>query len=282
MFLNSVGDLFLNSRMDKYNAEEANANVGSRMHKNRTLYQDITQDEFDEINLTSNAHIIGDNDSNIDIDKIKEILEKKYHEEPKKGRILENIEEPEEIIEDVKEETKEYDINAILQKASVNHPVDYERERLKKIRDTQYDILKGLNLEDEDVSEKANQQKKEEDLLNLIHTITEKELTREMNPLDLLSDLKGSEHTVVLEGAKDNNSTEVIAKEKEDLKKDIDKTFYTSSLSFTKSDFDDFNDLKEDVESHKLLLHIIIIVITIAIIIGIVILLNSVLHLGLF
>ncbi len=68
----------------------------------------------------------------------------------------------------------------------------------------------------------------------------------------------------------------------EEKKDKIDNSFYTNSLSFTQSDFDDFNDLKEDVESHKLLLHIIIIVITIAIIIGIVILLNSVLHLGLF
>ena len=56
----------------------------------------------------------------------------------------------------------------------------------------------------------------------------------------------------------------------------------TNSLSFTQSDFDDFNDLKEDVESNKILLRILIIIFTIAAIVGIVLFLNSFLDLGLF
>ena len=39
-----------------------------------------------------------------------------------------------------------YDINAILEKAKKTQDVDYEKERLKKVHDTQYDILKKLNI----------------------------------------------------------------------------------------------------------------------------------------
>ena len=58
--------------------------------------------------------------------------------------------------------------------------------------------------------------------------------------------------------------------------------YLTNSLSFTQSDFDDFNDLKEDVASNKIILRILIVLVAIAIIIGCVILLNNGLNLGLF
>ena len=38
------------------------------------------------------------------------------------------------------------DINSILEAARQEKEVDYEEERLKKVRDTQYDILKNLEL----------------------------------------------------------------------------------------------------------------------------------------
>ena len=65
--------------MDKYLEEEPTRNVGSRTRKNKNLYQEINDDDLENINLASNAHVIGDNEKNIDVDKIKEILEKKYH-----------------------------------------------------------------------------------------------------------------------------------------------------------------------------------------------------------
>lgn len=186
-------------------------------------------------------------------------------------------EETEEVVPE--EETKEYDINAILEKARLDKNVDYEKERLKKVRDTQYDILKGLNVDNDDF----NNSKKEEDLISLINTITEKEMTRELNPLDILTDLKGSENTVVLDGVKKEIEKEAIKDTvKEEVKKEVDKSFYTNSLSFTQSDFDDFNDLKEDVESNKLFIKILLVVVAIALILGIVILVNSVFKLNLF
>ncbi len=278
----------MSSRMDKYNNQDnrdyeydyiysRNENLGSRSRKNEELYQEMNRDDLEDVNLTSNAHVIGDNEKNIDIDKVRQLLEKKYHEEPRKSRALIKQEEEEYIEEKGEEETKEYNINAIIEKAKQDKDIDYERERLKKIRDTQYDILKGLDLEDEDDDDKEYVSKvtsNKDDLVNLINTITEKELTREMNPLDILTDLKGNDNTVVLDGVKEelnkNDVKETIKDTvKEEVKKEIDKTFYTNSISFSKSDFDDFNDLKEGVETNKVLIRILLIIVTIALIAGI-------------
>lgn len=271
----------MNSRMDKY--YEETSTIGSRTKKNEHLYQDISRSELDNINIESNAQVIGDNDSDIDIAKIKALLEKKYAmNESSKPSTLSMTEE-QKLDRDLEEETKEYDLNAILAKAKLDKDVDYERERLKKIHDTQYDILKSLDIADEkSVNPKVNRQT-EEDLIQLINTITEKELTRELNPLDILSDLKGDENTVVLDGVKNTLEKEDIKDAvKEEVKKEMDKSFYTNSLSFTQSDFDDFNDLKEDVESNKLLVKILLVVVAIAFIVGVVVLINSVFHLNWF
>lgn len=294
----------MSSRMDKYNNVNHNetdyyvnsnynrpTSYGSRSRKNEELYQDINYEELNEINLTSNARVIGENNKNIDIDKIKELLEKKYHEEPRKSRTFIKQPEEEEIEEKKEEETKEYNINAIIEKAKQDKDIDYERERLKKIRDTQYDILKGLDLEEKEEEEEQRSKvtSNKDDLVNLIHTITEQELTREMNPLDILTDLKGSDNTVVLDGIKEeidkaetSNTAKTSIKNPKEEKKEIDKTFFTNSVSFSKSDFDDFNDLKEDMESNKVLIKVLLIIITIVFIAGVLFFANQIFHLNWF
>lgn len=285
----------MSSRMDKYNrtsndndynydySYNRTSSYGSRSRKNEELYQEMNHDELTEINLASNAHVIGENNRNIDVEKIKELLEKKYHEEPRKSRsLIKQQEEMEEEVEEPKEETKEYNINAIIEKAKQDKEIDYERERLKKVRDTQYDILKGLSLNEEKEEEEPSKvTSNKDDLVNLINTITEKELTSKMDPLDILTDLKGSENTVVLDGIKEQVEKEE-QKPKETEKKEIDKTFYTNSVSFSKSDFDDFNDLKEDMETNKTLIKVLLIIITIAFIAGVLFFANHFFHLNWF
>lgn len=280
IILNSVGDDNLSSRMDKYIDEKQGTSVSSRTRKNQRLYENINHDDLENVNLTSNAHVIGDNEKNINVDKIKEILEKKYQKAPPKRKSL--YEEKETVPErNREEETKEYDINAIIEKAKLDKEVDYERDRLKKIRDTQYDILKGLDLEES--KEEQNKNSKEQDLMNLINTITEKEQTQKMNPLDLFTDLKGSDNTEVYKGMNEEITKKELEKNvKDQVKKEIDKTFYTNSLSFTKSDFDDFNDLKEDIESNKTLIKILAIIIIIIVLVVILFLINFLFKLNWF
>lgn len=267
----------MSSRMDKY--YENNEFVGSRTKRNEQLYQEINQSDLEDINLSSNAHVIGESENNIDINKIKELLEKKYYDEQKKVNAIVIPDEIEEDNVDI-EATKEYDINAILEKAKVGKDVDYERERLKRIHDTQYDILKSLDLEKSKESKVASNK---EDLIQLINTITEKEMTRELNPLDILTDLKGSENTIVFDGiAKEIQKQEIKETVKEEVKKEVDKSFYTNSLSFTQSDFDDFNDLKEDVESNKILVRVLLAIVAIVLVVGIIFLVNSIFDLNWF
>ena len=267
--------------------------IPKRVAKNRNLYDEMKNTDLDNFDISSNAKVIGDNNSQIDIDKIKEILEKNY-QDPQRRSLKMDIPDDEEY---VMEKTREYDINSILEAARQEKEVDYEEERLKKVRDTQYDILKNLELE---ASEKETTKKNKEELLELINTINLNEVqnkakekmeeeTEELNPLNILSDLKGDENTVVA-GAKEFNDEmasleeEKTKKEKEEISKaideDVDDSFYTNSMSFSKKDFADYDDIDEGGSS--IFVKIIIIFLVLAIIAGIVLFLNEFLNLGLF
>ena len=56
----------------------------------------------------------------------------------------------------------------------------------------------------------------------------------------------------------------------------------TSTLQFTQSDFDDFNDLKKEVKSSRALIYIIIVVVCLILVAGVIIFLNKFLNLSLF
>ena len=275
--------------------------IPKRVAKNRNLYDEMKNTDLDNFDIASNAKVIGDNNSQIDIDKIKEILEKNY-QAPQRRSLKMDIPEDEEY---VMEKTREYDINSILEAARQEKEVDYEEERLKKVRDTQYDILKNLELE---ASEKETPKKNKEELLELINTINLNEVqnkakermeeealeeeeteTEELNPLNILSDLKGDENTVVA-GAKEFNEEmasleeEKAKKEKEEISEaideDVDESFYTNSMSFSKKDFADFDDIDEG--GSGIFVKILIVFLVLAIIAGIVLFLNEFLNLGLF
>lgn len=264
----------MKTRMDKY-YDNHESSVKSRVSKNEKLYKEISDVELNRFNPNNNAKVIGDNDDNIiDVDKIRNLLEKNYKKNPSKRKTLtvDNYD----ISEDISEEpTKEYDINSILEKAREEKDVDYNKERLKKLHNTQLDILNSLDLEkkEEDTIKSA----KEDELMSLINTITlkESEKTTSVDPLDILSDLKGGDDTQVLSGieeeVKKSETKQLIKNEKENLK----NSFYTTSNIFTESDFDDFNDLKNEMKGTRIIIRILITLIIIVFIVGAVLLLNN-------
>lgn len=296
----------MRTRLDKYLSDTDDA--PKRTRKNNELYEEIKHTEISDFTIGSNAKVIGENKSQIDIDKLKDILEKNYQEQPKRRSVKFELPEEEEV---ELEKTREYDINAILEKARAEKEVDYEQERLKKIRDTQYDILKNLEVDAEKESKAANERTKEE-LLDLINTITlnekqkktiheeiseenddteESDETSELDPLDILSDLRGDENTVVagakefteqLENEEEKKKKQEQAKKeiREALDEDVDDSFYTNSMSFSKKDFDSFDDEESRVGS--IIVKILIVIVFIAIVVGIVIFLNEFLNLGWF
>ena len=133
----------MDSRMNKYSDD----NRMSRVSKNASLYKEINESELDNFSVKSNATVIGNQEPEIDIEKIKKILDKKYNEAPKRRSIrVEPREEESRLVDDVP--TKEYDLNVILEKAKDEKPETYEEARAKRLRNTQYDILNNLNIDD--------------------------------------------------------------------------------------------------------------------------------------
>ena len=207
----------MKSRMDKYkgfnDSVDANNEVGrtSRVSRNQELYKEVSYAELDNFDLNSNVSVLGDNTANIDIGKIKDILDEKYNEGPKKKSLgdTDEIELPKINLD----ETREYDINSILAKAKEEKEFDYEEDRLKKLNEDAESILKDIDQDEEEYdreeSKVINKAKTDEaELLDLINTITAKELIKEeanmntlvgeMDPLDLLTDLRGDDDTRVM------------------------------------------------------------------------------------
>ena len=268
----------MNSRMDKYyNSKEY---VGKRSQKNEQLYKEVNKQSLEDFNVNSNVSVLSDNGSSIDLDMLKDMLDKRYKQSERRKTINLDLPDVEEKIN--LEQTKEYDINTILEKAHENKTINYEKERLKKIRDTQYDILKGLDLnkKEEEYQEPTAEEKK---LMTLINTITANEINskeKDVDPLDLFQDLKGSENTAVLDGLKED--VKILANKSTDNKPidKIDKTFFTNSLS--KSDFEDFQDLQNDVRSNRVLLTIVTIIVILACLFGVFVFLNIYFKWGIF
>lgn len=331
----------MQSRMDKYYDGEVEETISSsRVKRNEKLYKEVSNLELEDFDLNSNVSVIGNNTDNININDIKNILDKKYHEHPRKKSFGDTKEM--QLPEIHLDETREYDINSILEKAKEKKEVNYEEDRLKKIRNTQYDILKSLDIiEDEEEIEDNDSKEHRDDktpvvadsenekkLHDLIDTITAKEMienesklevTGEMDPLDILSDLRGDDESTKvmgmlseeLEAADSENEriikgntlgiekepvvvndekteTEEISLNKEKKNKkdgkvtNIDNSFVGNTTTFTQSDFDDFNDLKEDMHITKIIIRILIFTIIIIFIVALVVLANKYLGLGLF
>lgn len=332
----------MQSRMDKYYAKKSSDGNGKehlddlektttlkRIDKNQVLYKEVSSKELEDFDLNSNVSVIGEG-NNVDIDKIREMLDRKYRELPKNKPL--NKTEPE-IGKINLDETREYDLNSILEQAHKEKEINYEEDRLKKLRNTQYDILKDLDIlkkDDEEIEEEdiekakpVNKEKEEKKLQELIDTITAKELIKqedldELDPLDLLSDLRGTDENTKVLGALSDElliDEETIKGNKEPTKEievpepeeektleikpiDVDMDFTrdvkmpakeeiqdltkSQNINFTQSDFDDFNDLKEDMHFTKIVIRILIIVIIIVFLVGGLILANKLLGLGLF
>lgn len=263
----------MNSRMDKY-AETPN--LKSRAEKNKDLYEQIKTSDIDKFDIASNATVIGEDISRIDVDKVKDMLDKRYRDEYDK-RSLKFREQDEEIIEDKKYDTKEYDINAILEKAKKTQNVDYEKERLKKVHDTQYDILKKLNIDE--TTEEEVMEDSEENIVNLINTITNLELqnskknsTGNTTALDLLSDLSDNDTNTVYK---------TMELDKEEISTKTEDNLDEEDLSI-EDKYDDFKELEKDLKSNNIAIKIVGIVFVIILIILAVIFLNKYFNLGLF
>lgn len=262
----------MNSRMDKYTETPI---LKTRTEKNKSLYEQIKTSDIDKFDITSNATVIGEDINKIDIDKVKDMLDKRYRDEYNKRTFKVREEENDDL--DTKDvDTKEYDINAILEKAKKTQNVDYEKERLKKVHDTQYDILKKLNIEEDS---QEIMEDTEENIVNLMNTITQlemknskKESVGNTTALDLLSDLS-------------DNDTNTIYKtmelDKENISQKTKDNLDEEDLNI-EDKYDDFKELEKDLNSNNIAIKVVGIVFLIILLIMAFIFVNKYFNLGLF
>ena len=335
------------SRMDKYYDSDIDIDEGtvttSRTKKNQELYKEVGSLDLQNFDLNNNVSVIGESTENISLDEIKDILSEKYRDIERKKSIgdTEEIALPKINLD----ETREYDLNSILEKVKENKEVNYEEDRLKKVRSSQYDILKDLDIlnseeeiEEEDLDTDVtfvsdNQEETPEEiekpkdmdtvntserqLLELIDTIVAKELIEsddevveeeivgDLDPLDILSDLRGDDDTKVMGAIQIDEETENtlgLATDEIALDEDTDEleyieeddsdtvveevsitkvdentmsdSFITDSVKIVEEDFDDFDDLKEKGGFTKFLIGLLVVLIIIVFIAGIILLIN--------
>lgn len=225
---------FMKTRMEKYHSGD---NLEQRVDKNTHLYDEIYSIKRE---ITSNVTVL-DNANEIDIDKIKNMVNpnretyrrtRQYNELLGKENIYNkrtekfNFDEP---------EPENYDINEILKRKKKLRE-DYDLGKVRKISDTQYDILKGLNLKN--IEEDLDCKQKEE-LKNLIDTLSS---NAEDKTIDFFGELKDDSKV---------EEEKIVDIEKKEIKDKKENSFYSSSFSFAKDDFEELEDLKKEVKKHN-------------------------------
>ncbi len=255
----------MKSRMDRYHTgtEEIKLNrqpVG-RTSRNQDLYKKR------DYNIYSSNETVIDTSNEVDISKIKSIIKSREdYQRAKSYRSMLNDKTFD--LDDIsyEEDTydeKDYDINTLLQKVKENKNTNNDEDKVRKLRNTQYDILSKLDVKSKEKNKSPEIQK--EELKDLINTITHKEND---TSLDLLEELKG-ENTTIIKAAteleKEGLNSEDLIKIKEKEKKEIERDFYSDSFTFSKKDFEGFQDLESSVKSNNKLIKVLIFILIVII-----------------
>jgi len=275
------------SRMDKYN--QNSRNISSRTTKNQQLYKELysnkTYTEFTDI----------EKDNVIEINSIDNISSNNRRSDSNRTRMYYEAKQPDfkknslginssyqRLLDQDKEKT--YNINDIMEFARKNRTNIGEEEKKRRIKSAEYSILSDLSQEKlkeyHDRKEKGLTKAEEENLEDLIHTITSKSLRKKIDD-ELLSDLLPQDESDTLisknlleeiENGKlddiDDDTKEQI-ENTADLETGLDKSFYTRSMDLKredlilKSDEEEVDNSFEDEKTNPVKVFIILLLILI-------------------
>ena len=210
------------SRMDRYRKGEVS--TSSRSNRNKNLYN--TMYSFDRYsNIEGVASM--DNANKVDISKVKELIEsrEKYQRERQYRRLSNEVDDDLSISRKRYEEDtdRSYDVNDVLKSAKENKEPD-NKERV--LNNTNYDILKKLNLKSEGVKDDLKQ---EADLKELIETIANTSMLNKNEDINMFNDLVSDDTKV----GDVKDITECI----DNKEKTMDDSFFTHSVKIKKADF---------------------------------------------
>ena len=172
----------MSTRMDKYSSISSNE---SRSSRNKKLYEEL----YDTMNYTNSVVI--DQSKEIDISKIKEIVDKERKLTEKKEQRPEiNFAELESIKED-KGENKVYNINEVLKEAKEKRDIILDASEKRK--NSRYDPHMEINEELHKTREAYDKLIQEEtELLDIMNTLTSAKTSTNINEAykDLTSESK--------------------------------------------------------------------------------------------
>lgn len=245
------------SRMEKY--YKNSSEVKQRSQKNKDLYHSI-YDYGEYSNIEGIATI--DKNNEVDITKIKNTIKnRENYKREKQYRQITNKKEDyvdtEISHEFEKKEQKSYDIRDVLNKAKDKKNID---NSYRSLDNTSYNILKNLELGED--KRKNYKDYDDDELKELINTITSTSMLNQMDDKELGLNMLNLDETKSI--GEDNSVKKLLeqAKRYEERKKEspieIDNSFYTSSLNFSKDDFEEANGVVTKRKSKKILLKILL------------------------
>lgn len=236
-------------RMDRYKDETPDR--PNRYEKNQELYQDIaTNTKYTNITDVTNSNAFEINGS-----KNKgSYTSRESYQQMKKYKNVEPVPRIKKELDDFNylykiDDKKVYDINTVLEEARKNRQEKDKLEEKRKLKNTSYNILADLNIEELE-KYKAEKIKKimtpeEEEFRDLIDTIASKTLAGEIDKetsVNLLSDLMA---TSVMDKVEDANSLGYDNASYED--KDSNKEETEEQVSNEEQNIDD----KEELDKVK-------------------------------
>lgn len=267
MVLLLIGDTMV-SRMEKYYTNKSTS-IKKRSQKNIDLYDNIYV-ESEYTNIEGIATM--DKNNEVDITKLKNTI--KNRENYKRQKVFSRInEQPEEIPETTKDfvekEVKNYDIRDILSKAKDKKPVEDDSPR--SLDNTNYNILKDLKLNKTDKYKDFE----DDELKELINTITNTSMLNQMNDEELGLNMFNLENDTEekLESSQTVKQLLEQARKYQENNTDsnLDQSFFTSSLNFSKDDFEDAENYVKEKQKGKFIKRIFLFVGLLAITVGIII-----------
>ena len=234
----------LKSRLNKY---DSNENF-SRVSRNQNLYDDM----YSNTNYTN--MVVIDDSNEIDISKIKEIIDRDNNKMARQSKNKFDYQEYDSIVPTKIDDPKTYDINEVLKEAKEKRNIIEEANEKSKIQN--YKFKDNL---DEELSKTRkvyeNLIKEEKELLNLMNTMTNK------SSVDIASDM-------FQDLTKDENLTEVLDDSQVvNIKKlDNDTTEYsTDTFMFNTKDFEGLDDLRNDVKRTNIFIKILILIVVVVV-----------------
>lgn len=251
----------MQSRMDKYQTSDKKRY--ERTKKNTKLYEDVYDDIYRDTTY-KNMQVL-DSAREININKLKNMLENKYDTRQYRTLKSYSIDDIDDSVDAIITKTrhKSYDINEIILDAKSKRTFIEEAKEKQKYLDFKERQTSNY---DEELEE---YKKEEKELEELIHTMTmaKETLSDTDDALDMFSDLKGNDDTIVTTPIDSNlqntNDIEEETTTQMNLQKTLakqDKTFYTDSNMFTKNDFEDFTTFIKEESKSKSVLKIIVII----------------------